>query len=97
MNNEVQNILNQTDAGQRVFLHYGCTIGGSTLSPLNPSDTKPSFNIYYNEKSGRYRFKDFGENGIDSQGDCVDFVRKMFNLSFRDALIKIITDLKLKK
>lgn len=97
MNAEVHYILNQTNAGKEVFLHYGCTVGSSTLSPLNPADTKPSFNVYYDNNSQRWRFKDWGECGIDSQGDCIDFVRQMFNLSFRDALIKINTDLRLKK
>ncbi|MBC7749019.1 MAG: AAA family ATPase [Methylotenera sp.] len=52
----------------------------------------PSFNIFPAMGSGEWRYKDFA-TGDD--GSCFDFVMKLFNLSFTEALAKINSDLTL--
>jgi len=52
----------------------------------------PSFNIFPTMGSGEWRYKDFA-TGDD--GSCFDFVMKLFNLSFPEALAKINSDLTL--
>lgn len=59
-------------------------------SVFNPNDTNPSFFVYYSKTSNRYKFKDFS---TDRQGDCVELVKELFNMSRRsDAVLKIIND-----
>jgi hypothetical protein len=45
----------------------------------------PSFNIYYSNRSGEYRYKDFTSN----DGSAFDLVMNMYNVKFFDA-VKII-------
>ncbi len=65
------------------------------LSPLRV-ESNPSFNIYQarncRENGNAWRFKDFA----GEQGSCFDFVMKLFNLPFSEALIKINNDMNLK-
>ena len=49
----------------------------------------PSFNIFPSMGTGEWRYKDFA-TGDD--GSCFDFVMRLFNLSFPEALAKINTD-----
>lgn len=93
LNSKVKKILDSTADGRRVFEYYGAHIGNSQFSPLNSNDTKPSFSVYYSEKNSRYKFKDFGETGMYSGGDCIDFVMIKFKLGFKSAVKKIINDL----
>jgi hypothetical protein len=59
-------------------------------SIFNPKDSNPSFFVYYSRSSDRYKFKDFS---TDRQGDCVELVKELFNMSKRlDAVLKIIND-----
>lgn len=59
---------------------------------LPEKQNTPSFNIFPAMGSGEWRYKDFA-TGDD--GSCFDFVMKLFNLSFPQALAKINADLTL--
>ena len=56
-------------------------------SIFNPSERTPSFVLYVNKN--QYYFKDFS-TGIG--GDKIDFVMKLFGLSFEEAVAKITKD-----
>lgn len=49
----------------------------------------PSFNIFPSMGTGEWRYKDFATG---DEGSCFDFVMRLFNLSFPEALAKINTD-----
>lgn len=49
----------------------------------------PSFNIFPSMGTGEWRYKDFATG---DEGSCFDFVMRLFNLSFSEALAKINTD-----
>jgi hypothetical protein len=94
---DVKEILNRTDGGRVIFEYYGVdtTEKKKTLSPLNEADTKAGFTVFFFESTKKWRFKDFGESGLDSTGDAIDFVQRLFKLGFKDALVKISRDLHL--
>lgn len=56
-------------------------------SPLR-SDNNPSFSLY--EAGDRVRWIDFS---LNEEGSVTDFVMKLFNLSFKEALMKVFQDL----
>ena len=59
-------------------------------SVFNLNDKTPSMFIYYSKTSDRYKFKDFS---TDKQGDCIELVKELFNITKRyDALLRIIND-----
>jgi hypothetical protein len=67
-------ILNRTDRGLNVFRHYiPCQwrVGRNFLNPLY-EDHKASCNVYFDRRTGCYRFKDFGNDSYS--GDCFSFV-----------------------
>lgn len=64
-------------------------IGRIMLSPLR-EDKHPSFGIFKSERYGKLLFKD---QATGLFGDCITFVSKLFNISYREATIKIISDL----
>jgi hypothetical protein len=93
---DIKDILDRTMGGRVIFEYYGAVISEKKLlSPLNSADTKASFTVFFNEATNKWRFKDFGESGLESTGDAIDFVQRLFSLSFKDALIKIHKDLHL--
>lgn len=56
----------------------------------NMKDKDPSFFVYYSKQANKYKFKDFS---ADKQGDAIELVKEIFNLSRRyDACVKIIND-----
>ena len=57
-------------------------IGKAILSPLR-EEKHPSFNVYKDEKTGEYRFKD---HGTDVSGDCVQFFELIKNCDFKTAI-----------
>ena len=60
------------------------------LSAFNSKDKVPSMCIYTDAMSGFYKFKDFSSG---NQGDSIELVKALFNLSSRGhATIKIIND-----
>lgn len=59
-------------------------------SIFNPADKNPSFFVYYATAKKKYMFKDFS---TDFQGDGVEMVMRMFNLTTRgEAAHKVIDD-----
>jgi hypothetical protein len=65
------------------------SLGRNYKSPLR-ADKRPSFNIF-KSKSGTLLYKDFG----DSRGNAIDFVMNMHNVSFAEAIVKIVKELNL--
>lgn len=61
--------------------------GKATLSPFR-DEKNPSFNVFLDERSGIYLFKDFA----DEAGDIIRFTEKAFALSFQDAVNKLYSD-----
>jgi len=78
-----------------VFQYYidlGQTLSGQNVkikSIWNTGDTVPSMCIYVDTKRKEYLFKDFS---TDKQGDKITFVMELFNLSYPDAIQKIVED-----
>jgi len=73
-----------------IFSHYigkPIKLGKVMKSPLRERDKHPSFNIY-KSPSGQVMYKDFA---VES-GDCFDFVMRMYNISFVEALQRIAND-----
>ena len=63
------------------------------LSAFNAKDKVPSMFIYFDVASGFYKFKDFSSG---YQGDCIELVKHLFNLSGRgQATNKILLDYQL--
>lgn len=77
-------ILSQTRNGLDVLRHYlghNVTVGRKFRNPFY-HDTNPSCYIYYDRRSGVYRYKDFGNEQY--AGDCFDLVARIHNLSPAD-------------
>jgi hypothetical protein len=72
------------------YLGFDFRIGKAMSSPFRKDDV-PSWSIYKG-KSGNLRYTDFATG---EGGQCFDFVKKMFGLSFYEALIKINNDFNL--
>lgn len=77
-----------------VFKNYcpGFEVGRDISSPFR-KDSNPSFGIIKGSK-GEFIFKDLATG---ESGDCIDFVQKLFMLSYFEALSKIATDFKVTK
>tara|TARA_R110001632_G_scaffold220871_1_gene351073 strand:+ start:1412 stop:2389 length:978 start_codon:yes stop_codon:yes gene_type:complete len=58
-------------------------------SIFNPNDKTPSFCIYVDKSIMQYKFKDFSTG---KSGSKIDLVKYVFNLEFRDAMLKIVSD-----
>lgn len=74
-------ILNCTDGGLAVFRHYlkhDLIIGRKFRNPFY-HDTIASCNVYYDKRSGCYKYKDFGNE--DYGGDCFDLVAQITGLN----------------
>lgn len=59
------------------------------LSVFNDKDKKPSMFIYYDQISSKYKFKDFSSG---YSGDGAELVKRLYNLSFKEAAFKIVDD-----
>ncbi len=64
-------------------------IGKIMNSPLR-EDKNPSFGIFKSNKYGNLLFKD---QSTGKCGDCITFVSELFNISKREATIRIISDI----
>jgi len=60
-------------------------------SVFNPSERTPSMSIYPSKHGGKYVFMDFSSG---NKGDGYDLVKALYNLSPREAVIKVINDYK---
>jgi hypothetical protein len=82
-----ESVLNATNNGLNVFKHFlgskFSKVGKSFKSPFY-QDNKASCYVYFDKKSGVYKFKDFGD--AEFSGDCFFFVSKIFALSCDDRL-----------
>ena len=54
-------------------------------SPFRPDEGTPSFYLYYDQRRGRWTYKDFGSN--DKGGDIIDFIMTFHNVSELGALM----------
>jgi hypothetical protein len=52
-------------------------------------DKDPSFGIYKSNRSSTLLYKDLATG---STGNCIKFVQELFDISYREAIIKIISD-----
>jgi 5S rRNA maturation endonuclease (ribonuclease M5) len=64
-------------------------IGRIMLSPLR-KDKHPSFGIFKSEKYGQLLFKDQATGVF---GNCITFVSKLFSISYREAVLRILADI----
>jgi hypothetical protein len=78
-------ILQATNKGLDIFKHFlgsrFSKVGKSFRSPFY-KDSKASCYVYFDNKSGIYKFKDFGDS--EYSGDCFFMVGKIFALSCDD-------------
>lgn len=58
-------------------------------SAFNPGEKTESMYIYYDDNKGYYRFKDFSTG---CGGDCSNLVMELYNLSRKQANLKIVLD-----
>ena len=59
------------------------------LSAFNSKDKVPSMFVYFDTTSSAYKFKDFSSG---NQGNCWNLVQYLYNLSFGEAVKKIMAD-----
>jgi hypothetical protein len=74
------------------YLNLSCKLCGQTVkikSAFNPGEKTESMYIYYDDNKGYYRFKDFS-SGFG--GDCSNLVMELYNLSRKQANLKIVLD-----
>jgi hypothetical protein len=74
------------------YLTIGVKLNGESVkikSIFNPSDKIPSMIIYFDGRSGQYKFKDFSSG---YQGDAIRLVELLYNLNRDGAKAKIISD-----
>lgn len=78
-------VLNATNKGLDVFKHFigsrFSKVGKSFKSPFY-QDSRASCYVYFDNKSGIYKFKDFGDS--EYSGDCFFMVAKIFALECDD-------------
>lgn len=87
MNNEADALrLKQAVSIESVLTRYGVELKNNSfaLCPFHSENT-PSFRVYKQDNN-------FHCFGCGAHGDAIDFVRMLFRLSFRQALLKIDTD-----
>lgn len=85
-----EDVLYLTDGGRDVLeRYYGNKLPKICKSPFR-NDNRPSFGFY--KHNNTWFFKDLAD---ESSGTFVQFVQKMFNLEFKDAMNKIVWDLNL--
>lgn len=102
INDAINNITNETKEIDLSFIkhlpeldiykHYlghNVKVGGVVKSPFR-QDNNPSFGLYYTKSTNKLQFKDFATNEC---GGVIDFVMKIENCSFKEALDKIRMDI----
>ena len=72
----------------RHYLGFDFDLKTCYLSTLRDNDLAPSLNFYYN-KAGRLCYKDFGH----SQGNVFDFVKIKYDITYKEVLEKINSDM----
>lgn len=91
---DYQNNLSKEDilkfvSEESIYLKYigYLPVNKSISNPLR-KDLTPSFSLFY-ANNGKLLWKDHSYN---ETGDCFNFVMKLFNLNFKESLLKIYTD-----
>ena len=87
----LQSILEKTTEYDiyRYYLGSQFVIGKIMSSPFH-ADRHPSFGLFKSSKTGSILYKDLSTG---NSGNCVHLVQKLYSLSYREALIRIITDI----
>jgi hypothetical protein len=82
-----KNLLEEI-SDENIFRYFikDLQIGKIMSSPLR-RDKNPSFGVYYYK--GTLFYNDFG---LKSSGDCIKFVSKLFNISYKESISKIALD-----
>lgn len=73
----------------RFYIGSSFNIGKIMSSPFR-TDKNPSFGIFKSSKTSNLLYKDLS-NG--SSGNCAKFVQELFNLTYREALVRISSDM----
>ncbi len=89
----INEIFDRTDGGRTIFENElnGSIPNRPINSLIRTDDHTPSFSIFQHDN--KYMFKDYG-NG--EAGDAIKLIRIIYNLSYPQAIQKIISDLGLK-
>lgn len=80
-------LFNHIPQEQIIASYYSDFEFGIQRSPLR-DDNIPSFSFFYG-RSGDILFKDFAEG---DSGDIIKFISKLYQISYREALLKISSD-----
>jgi len=73
----------------KYYISNSFRIGRIMKSPFR-EDNHPSFGIFKSSKYGSLLYKDLSTG---KTGNCVQFVQELFNISYRESLVKILNDL----
>ena len=57
---------------------------------LKENQKTPSFNIYFSKRNQTWLYNDFATG---DKGNCIELVKRLFNLSFKEAIAQILNDL----
>jgi len=81
------------DYSTDIFRYYfrSDLIGGKYYPSPFRKEKVPSFNMYNNKNKGYLVYKDWG----GTFGNAIDFVMRLYNMDFREAMIRIVVDLRL--
>lgn len=75
----------------RSYVPFAFEINKIYISPLRHDDKVPSFGIYYNHHYNKLMYKDYKLGG----GDCFNFVKEYFNITYSNALQRVCKDFEL--
>lgn len=75
----------------RKYVPFNFNVGSIYISPLRTDDKVPSFGIYYNSHYGKLMYKDYR----DKQGDCFNFVKELYGITYSNALQRVCKDFNL--
>lgn len=90
-----EKIMQLTNNGYDIFnWELGHIPRKNIPSPLRCGDNIPSFQVKQS-KSGMWTFRDYG--GDQKSGNAISFIQERYNLTFSEAINKIVQDLGLKE
>lgn len=86
-------ILNRVSEEEifRRYVPFSFDIGKIYISPLRSDDKVPSFGIYFNNYFNKLMYKDYREK----QGDCFNFVKELYGITYSNALQRVCKDFNL--
>ena len=73
----------------KYYIGANFALGKIMSSPFR-SDKNPSFGIFKSTRTSSLLYKDLATG---STGNCIQFVKELYNISYRESIIKIIGDL----